>query len=350
MLKPSSLDLSKLDQLKTKVIAFAKDKGPLPLAIAGVALIGIITPFILAATYRHAPIVAELPNQYPSSSESPDSDPSSSPDQPSDDTLKTPAFIDLQPTVDAWLKTTTANVGLMIYDLDNERITASYQANKVFNVASIYKLFFVYDGYLQIETGAIQPNARYATTSDYRASTYTYGECLDLMIRESYNGCADKMRSNQKAFARVEDLIEQLDLKNTTNAGLSSTAADLTELLKLYYEHPDFSDETWEIIADSMLNQPATKIDSETTYNWRQGLPSGFSKQANVYDKVGWAWDADDNIWTTYADAAIVEFPAQNRHYIIVVLTSNLTGRNASTLSNLGSRIEDAIFSSDTNP
>ena len=348
---------SKFDQLKTKIssqsaklITFAKAKGPLPFVIAGTALLAIVTIIILAAVYHHPS--ADVDNQNPGEAQSPDDNQETSNDQssisPGDQPdTKVPVFIDLQPTVNAWLKTTPANVGLMIYDLDNNRVAASHQPNQVFNVASIYKLFFVYDGYRQIESGDAKANEKYVTTSDYRANTYTYGECLDLMIRESYNGCADKMHSDRQAFARVANLIDELNLNNTTNGGLSSTAADLTELLKLYYEHPDLSEENWQKIADSMLSQPPTKIDATTTYNWRQGLPSGFSNQAKVYDKVGWAWNPENYLWSTYAAAAIIEFPEQNRHYTVVVLTSNLPGRTAAAITNLGARIEDAILSAD---
>lgn len=348
MLKPSLPDLSKLGQLKTKAKTFLRESNPLSLIVASVAFVAILTTLTLAITYRHAPSstdpdISQNPNDAPAQG-SDSSSAGSSQTPPNQPSSKQPDFIDLQPVVDAWQKTTTANVGLMIYDLDHSRVAASYQPNKVFNVASIYKLFFVYDGYRQIESGAVKADSYYVTTSDYRAGAYTYGECLDLMIRESYNGCANKMRSDKKALARVNNLINEFNLKSTTNAGLSSTAADLTELLRLYYQHPDLSSTSWQKISDSMLNQPATKIDAATTYNWRQGLPSGFSSQTNVYDKVGWAWNADNNIWDTYADAAIVEFPAQNRHYTIVVLTSNLPGRNAAALANLGARIEDAII------
>lgn len=352
MPKLSSLDLSKLAQLKTKILQFFRSHEPLPLIIAGVAGVALITTFSLIIVYHGAPNSSDpaTPDEIPNS---PDDEPSASTpgsnhrgseETPPGEEGKTPAFIDLQPTVNAWLKTTTASVGLMVYDLDNNRVAASYQADRVFNVASIYKLFFVYDGYRQIDTGAIAADAPYVTTSDYRAGTYTYGECLDLMVRESYNGCANKMRSDRQAFARVQTLIDELNLTKTTNGGLSSTAADLTELLKLFYRHSDLSDASWQKLADSMLNQPPTKVDATTTYNWRQGLPSGFSKQVNVYDKVGWAWDEDAKVWQTYADAAIVEFPSLDRHYAVVVLTSNLPGRNPVALASLGTRLEDAIL------
>lgn len=350
MLKPSSLDLSKFAQLKTKFLTFIKDRGPLPLVVASVAFVAIITTISLAIAYHHTPtdIIANQSPKNPSDDSQNDATDSNNNQGSDNQPPKIPTFIDLQPVVDSWRKTVSANIGLMIYDLDNNRIAASYQPDRIFNIASIYKLFFVYDGYRQIETGAITANSQYVTTNDYRAGAYTYGECLDLMIRESYNGCADKMRSDRAAYARVVDLIDELNLKNTTNAGLSSTAADLTELLKLYYEHPDLSDASWQKIADSMLNQPATKIDTTITYNWRQGLPSGFSQYANVYDKVGWAWNETNKTWDTYADAAIVEFPEQGRHYTIVILTSGITSRNAAPIANLGTRIEDAVLSADT--
>lgn len=358
MLKPSSLDWSKFAPLKTKLLVLVKDKEPLPLVIASIAIITIITTFSLAIIYHRAPatvdiIASQNPETPLGSSDNPQSGvstDSSQNGQPQNPDAKIPDFIDLQPTVNSWLKTTSANVGLMIYDLDNNRVAASYQPDRVFNVASIYKLFFVYDGYRQIETGATTANTAYVTTSDYRADTYTYGECLDLMIRESYNGCADKMRSDKKAYARVVNFINELQLKNTTSAGLSSTAADLTELLKFYYKHSDLSDTNWQKIANSMLIQPATKIDATTTYDWRQGLPSGFSNHANVYDKVGWAWNEADKVWNTYADAAIVEFPEQNRHYTVVILVSGLANRNPTAISNLGTRIEDAILSANIIP
>lgn len=342
MRKPSWPDLSGFDHLKIRASYILRDEGPFPFVIVGVALIAVLITPILVFSYRHAPITVALAPEGSVASGS-----SQIADNPEPPAEQAPEFINLQTVVDAWRKTTSANIGLMIYDLDNARVAASHQPDKSFNVASVYKLFFVYDGYRQIESGAVSANSRYVTTSDYRAGTYTYGECLDLAIRESYNGCADKLRSDKSAYTRVNALIKELSLKRTTNAGLSSTAADITELLKLYYAHSDLSDENWQKIADSMLNQPATKVSDDTTYDWRQGFPSGFSSQVNVYDKVGWAWDKAAETWTTYADAAIVEFPEENRHYIVVVLTSNLRGHDPVALKNLGMRLENAVLKAD---
>lgn len=258
---------------------------------------------------------------------------------PSPEQTPVATFINLQPVVDEWLQTTNRQVGLLIYDLDFERVAASYNASQVFNVASIYKLFYVYDGYRQIASGAENLDDYFVTTTDYRAGRHTIGECLDLAVRESYNGCADPLRSDAARSARVSQFIRELGLTETYNLGLSSTANDLTQLLRLYYYHTDLPAELWQLIADSMLNQPLTAVAPGVEYDWRQGLPSGFSSQVDVYDKVGWAWNGQN--WTVYADAAIVDFPDLHRHYTVVVLTSSFD--SYTPITNLGTLIEAAV-------
>lgn len=262
-----------------------------------------------------------------------------------------PQFIDLQSVVNRWSSGVKAKVGLIIYDLDNNRIAAELNPNQTFSTASIYKLFFAYVGYQDIDTGYIDPDQPFAITNDYRADTYTFSECLDLMIRESYNGCADPVRSNQRLYRRAENLIEELKLAHTTDGGLYSTPTDMTTFLKFLYENHDLSVESWSSFQDSMLNQPPTKVSENDTYDWRQGLPAGFSNSVTVYDKVGWAWSTSGNYWTTYNDAAIVEFPDLDRHYTIVLFTTDLHEDPPISLQKLGAELESAIRagSKDTN-
>lgn len=264
--------------------------------------------------------------------------------QPEDTSaVSEPQFINFQTVVNRWKTSIGAKVGLMIYDLDNDQVAAELNANQVFSTASIYKLFFAYVGYQDIDSGDIDPDQPFVITNDYRAGSYTFSECLDLMIRESYNGCADPVRSNQRLYRRAEALIDELDLTNTTNGGLSSTPADLTAFLKFLYQNHDLSAESWASFQDSMLNQPPTQVSEESIYDWRQGLPTGFSDSVNVYDKVGWAWSNTDEYWTIYNDAAIVEFPDLNRHYIIVLLTADLYEDPPISLQKLGTELETAI-------
>lgn len=246
-----------------------------------------------------------------------------------------PAFIDFQAEVDRWAANTPGNKAVIIYDLDHEKVAASLNPNEVFNMASVYKLFFVYDGYRRISDGSENAANIVADTSD--KGQLSLMTCLDLMVRESYNGCADPLRADSERFARVEGMISELGLKNTANAGLYSTASDITDFMKVLWRHEGFDVASWNQLLDSMLNQP------RTTYVWRQGLPSGFST-AQVYDKVG--WDYTGSYWSTYNEVAFVVFPEQNRHYIVTALTSGLP--TFQPLVQLGTIIEDTVLAADT--
>ena len=103
--------------------------------------------------------------------------------------------------------------------------------------------------------------------------------------------------------------------------------------MKIFYGHKEITDENlMATMKDSFLNQPTT------TYNWRQGLPSGFAK-ASVYNKVGWEWNGSS--WNIYHDAAIVEFPELNRHFIVVVMTNQVPFQKIRTL---GTEIETTFY------
>ena len=119
---------------------------------------------------------------------------------------------------------------------------------------------------------------------------------------------------------------------------LISNTTDITAILKRFYEHPDFDDAALlDRMWDSFLNQPPT------TYNWRQGLPSGFGK-ASVYNKVGWDFDPDRKIWNIYHDAAIVKFPTadgKTRDFIVVVMTNKVDFTN---IRRLATMIENKFY------
>jgi hypothetical protein len=105
--------------------------------------------------------------------------------------------------------------------------------------------------------------------------------------------------------------------------------------MKLFYYHPDFSSpELVTGMLDSFLNQPKTE------YDWRQGLPRGFSR-AKVYNKVGWDYNPNGRYWNIYHDAAIVEFPEENRHFIVVVMTSQVPYQR---ITELGTNIEKTFY------
>ena len=84
---------------------------------------------------------------------------------------------------------------------------------------------------------------------------------------------------------------------------------------------------------DSFFNQP------ETSYDWRQGLPSGFSR-ANVYNKFGWDYNPA-GYWNVYHDAAIVEFPEVSRHFVVVVMTNFVAFQR---ITEFGTMIENSFY------
>ena len=257
---------------------------------------------------------------------------------PVNDTIQKPDFIDLQPLVDKWVKKTTGEASIIIYDLNNQRLAASYNPSQIFETASLYKLFIVYEGYLEVENGSLDPSA-------IVTGGHTVKECLDLAIRESDSPCAEGLHAmiGQK---KITEALTDWGLTNTSLDDYQSTAEDVFKIMQKYYEHTDLSEETWTIIQDSMLNQPS--VDSELcdgSCDWRQGLPSGFSV-ASVYNKVGWEHSGYGNIWNLYHDAAIVEFPTikpniEARKYIVVVMTSKVP---LSNIVEFGKTLEQTIL------
>lgn len=238
--------------------------------------------------------------------------------------------IDFQPIVDEWVSSTEGDKGIYIYDLDLGEEVGRYNSNKEFQTASIYKLFVVYEGYKRLESGEWEPDDMAGATG------HTISKCLDLAIRESNSECAETIWE-KIGIERMQDIINNIfHLKNTELEDLTSTPKDVAEMIKIFYHHEDInSAEYLAQLKDSFLNQPAT------IHDWRQGLPSGF-ETAKVYNKVGWDYDDRMGRWNIYNDAAIVEFPEQNRHYVVVVMTNNVQHQQ---IRKLGQMLEEKFFS-----
>lgn len=240
-----------------------------------------------------------------------------------------PSRIDFQNIVDTWVDNVSGSKSVIVYDLDREELVGSYNTEEAYNTASLYKLFVVYDGYMKIQNGEWSADAPAGGTG------HTVLECLDLAIRESNSNCAETLwsmtgRDNLEATIRNHYGIINSDIKS-----LVSNPNDILKMMQIFYRHEDITDDT--LLArmkDSFLVQPPT------TYNWRQGLPSGFSK-ANVYNKVGWDYNPDGRYWNIYHDAAIVEFPEDNRHFIVVVMTNKVPFQK---ITDLGRQIENHYY------
>ena len=240
-----------------------------------------------------------------------------------------PDLIDFQPVVDEWASSVSGNRSVIVYDLERDEMVGSYNTEEDYNTASLYKLFVVYEGYRRLQNGEWHADDAAGATGN------TIIECLDLAIRESYSPCAETLW-NYIGHVELDNIItNDFGITNSDISHLVSNPNDILRIMKLFYAHPDIADET--LIArmkDSFLNQPPT------TYNWRQGLPSGFSDSVNVYNKVGWDYNPDGGYWNIYHDAAIVEFPKANRHFVVIVMTNRVPFQK---IRDFGSMIEEKL-------
>lgn len=223
-----------------------------------------------------------------------------------------PERVDFQAVVDEWVGSVGGNKSVLIYDLERDEIVGSYNPDESYNTASLYKLFVVYDGYRKVQSGEWNGEDIAGRTGR------TILECLDLAIRESNSECAESLWAMLGRDNLSDAIVNDYGIVNSNISSLISNPRDIMEMMRIFYKHEDISDESLVAqLKDSFLNQPVT------TYNWRQGLPSGFTR-ANVYNKVGWDFNPDGNYWNIYHDAAIVEFPEQGRHFIVVVMTNRV--------------------------
>lgn len=239
-----------------------------------------------------------------------------------------PVEINFQTTVETWVSSVGGDKGIIIYDLDLDKVVGSYNAEEKFQTASIYKLFVVYEGYRRLQSGVWDASEIAGWT---RKSIL---ECLDLAIRESNSACAETLWNIIGHDELNEITRTDFEIPTVTVSSLMATPTEIMEIMKRFYEHTEITDET--LVArmkDSFLNQPIT------TYNWRQGLPSGFSERVKVYNKVGWNWNG--SYWTIYDDAAILDFVNEERHFIAVVMTSGVSYQQ---IRQFGSQIEATFY------
>lgn len=236
--------------------------------------------------------------------------------------------INFQPIIDTWARSTNGDKSVVIYDLELNKLVGSYNISEKYNTASLYKLFVVYEGYRRLQNGEWDKNTLAGSTG------YTILECLDKSIRESYSPCAETLWAMIGHTELDEIMRNNFKITDSDISALISTPNDILKIMKLFYDHSEIEDaEYLAVIKDSFLNQPTTE------YNWRQGLPSGFSEKVKVYNKVGWDYN-ENGYWNVYHDAAMVEFAEENRHFIVVVMTSRVPFQK---IRALGTEIENSF-------
>ena len=224
----------------------------------------------------------------------------------------------LQTAVDDWSATlgTDPKVGVVIKNTEGKTL-ASLNPSESFFTASLYKLFVAYEGYKEVDAKSVDPAKAYL-------NGHTRAECLDLMIRNSDSPCGEKLWT-ELGKENLTAKMKTYDINNTSLTGLSTTAEDTAIMLARIARGEGLSNESQSAYLSSMKDQDSI---------YRRGLPSGFSDQVTVYNKVGW------NEQLEWHDASIIELK-DGRKLVVAVLTS---GIGTKKIIELGQSIENVIL------
>lgn len=207
-----------------------------------------------------------------------------------------PPLVDLQPTVDAWLASQSADYGIYVYDPDNKKVIASHQADKQYFTASIYKLYVAYLSLENIENGTFQAEEPYLNGK-------TRMKCINDMIQSSDSPCAEKMLA-EIGQMEVTERLKAFGFSGTKFPGFTTTAQDAGLILQRLQAKQDLNQEHTNFLLEAMKTQI-----------YRKGMPAGMSG-AVVADKVGF------NETINYHDVGIVTLPA-SRQYIVTIFSQN---------------------------
>lgn len=212
---------------------------------------------------------------------------------------------------------TRSRLSLFALDPLDGTVVASVNPDDVFVAASTYKLFVAYSMIFEVEEGR-------ADWSDRLLGRQSIGECMEIMITESDNACAEAWLRKVGPDA-VQKEVEALGLGHTRVAWskMETTAKDLVLFLDMLLE----DDIVLPVDRDLLLGHMRTQM-------FRDGVPEGVGRGIPVADKVGF-------LDSYLHDAAIIE--DVEHPLLLVILTS---GASWGTIAELS----DEVFSSFAGP
>lgn len=229
-----------------------------------------------------------------------------------------PQLIDLQPVVGSWLAGQSADFGIVVYDPANKKVIASHQPGKQYFAASLYKLFVAYLALVDFQNGTQDPG-------EILTQGFTRKDCVDKMIRESHSPCGEAMMASM-GQENLRQRLAEMGIKNTTFAGITTTAQDSALILQYIAEGRDLNKENIAFLRDAMRTQDQ---------RFRNGLAKG-APDATWETKVG--WNEQDN----YHDAGIMTLK-NGRQYIVAILSQN--NGNSAPIADFAATVYNAISS-----
>lgn len=207
-----------------------------------------------------------------------------------------PPLVNLQPVVDDWVAKQSAEYAVVVYDPTNKQIIAQTEPDRKFFAASLYKIFVAYLALVDFQEGAQNPD-------ETLTGGFTRRECVDKMIRESHSPCGEAMMADMGQTA-LKQRVSDMGIKNTTFAGITTTAKDSALILQYIVEGRDLNTENTAFLKDAMRVQDQ---------KFRNGLAKG-APEATWETKVGW------NEQENYHDIGIMTLP-NGRQYVVAILS-----------------------------
>lgn len=207
-----------------------------------------------------------------------------------------PPLVDLQPVVDQWVAKQSAEYGIVVYDPANKQIIAAHNPDTKYFAASLYKIYVAYLALVDFQNGIQDPN-------QILTGGFTRKACVDKMIRDSNSACGEAMMASM-GQEKLRQRVSDMGIKNTTFAGITTTARDASLILQDILEMKDLSAENTAFLKDAMRIQDQ---------KFRNGLAKG-APEATWETKVG--WNENDN----YHDIGIMTLPS-GRQYIVAIMS-----------------------------
>lgn len=229
--------------------------------------------------------------------EAPDQDKQSGTTEQSE---QTPSYAapDLQPVVDTWVAKQSADYHIQIYDFQADKVIGEHAPDEALFAASLYKIYIAYLSYKDFQSGAQDPN-------EILRGSQTRLECVDAMIRSSDSPCGEAMMADIGQQTLNQRVREEIGTTDTIFNGIETSASDSIKVLKLIHTKKFLTDEHYDRLMDSMLNQDA---------RYRRGLAAG-APEATWHTKVGW------NLDINYHDIGFMTLP-DGREFAVAILGS----------------------------
>ncbi len=215
--------------------------------------------------------------------------------------------VQIQSVVHAWAKKYQQKASVTILDTASGETLATYQSDKQYTTASIYKLYVAYVASQDIDSGLHDGNQLFL-------DTYSRFDCITRMIQFSDSPCAERMM-NEMGKPYLQTKLNVLGLGGTSMARLTTTTDDAALITKKVSNGEGLSADSAARLQEAMNNQ-----------QYRTGLPAGF-KNMQVGNKVGF-------YETGYHDTANV-IPKSGHTFTVTVFTENMSSRNIAELAKL---------------